>query len=78
MRKRALVSRADNDAMPSLRGLSRKHADDLSAHDGGLHPTAKRSFRPQTTAPSNILRSANPLILKGSERTNAPNAKNAG
>jgi hypothetical protein len=78
MRKPAIVPRVDNNAMPRLHVCSRKQADTPSEHDGGMRPTARRPSRPQATAPAGALRSANPLIQKGSERTNAPNAKNAG
>ena len=78
MRKPAVVPRVDTNAKPRLRDRSRKHADTLSDHDGGMRPTARCPSRPQTTAPAGALRSANPLIQKAPNAPNAPNAKMQG
>ncbi|WP_395710086.1 hypothetical protein [Reyranella sp.] len=78
MRKPALVPRVDNNAMPTLHDCPRKHADTMIEHDGGMRPTARHRSRTQATAPTGVLRSANPLIQKAPNAPNAPNAKMQG
>jgi len=52
MRMPAVVPRMDNNAMPSLRDRSQKHADTTCEHDSSILPTAKRPSGPQTTTPT--------------------------
>ena len=78
MRKPAVVPRVDKNTGPRLLDRSMKHADTLSERDGGMRPTARRPSRTQATAPTGVLRSANPLIQKAPNAANAPNAKMQG